>query len=161
MDDFFNFNKLDVTDFNEALAESLVKEPTVSFEFLEKQRLIFTPFDLCVCLGDIFVFNKLDVTDFNEALAESLVKEPNVSFEFLEKQGLIFTPFDLNDKHDTPLYDIDLDIQLYIDQISGSLHSCDFYLEHMFNEKITTNNISNHCFSVLLSKILSNIRSFS
>ena len=44
--DIFAFNKLDVTDFNEALAESLVKDPTVSFEFLNKQGLIFTPFDL-------------------------------------------------------------------------------------------------------------------
>ena len=81
--------------------------------------------------GDIFAFNKLHATDFNEALAKSLVKEMTVYFEYLEKQGLIFTTFDLNDKHDTLLYDIDPDIQCFNDQISGSLHSCDYYEDHI------------------------------
>ena len=116
-----------------------------------------------ICLGDIFAFNKLDTTDFNKSLAESLVKEQIVSLEFLEKQGLIFTPFNLNDKHDTPLYDIDPDIQFYSDQISGSLHSYDYYLKHMCNDKITktTSVITVSLYYIVIFEVILTMKSWT
>ena len=43
--DIFAYNRLDDEDFIEALAESWENQPLVSFETLENQELIFSPFD--------------------------------------------------------------------------------------------------------------------
>ena len=43
--DIFAYNRLDDEDFIEALAESRENQPLVSFETLENQKLIFSPFD--------------------------------------------------------------------------------------------------------------------
>ena len=67
----------------------------------------------------------------------------------LDDQGLIFSPFDLNDKYDNPLHDVDPGIQFYNKHYTGSLQSCDYYLEEMFNDKIKKYKISNQSSSSL------------
>ena len=108
-----------------------------------------------LCLLDIFAYNRLDDEDFIDALAESWENQPLISFETLENQELIFSPFDFNDNFDTPLHDVDPDIQFYNKHYSGSLQDCDYYLENMFNEKIKKCKISNQSFSVLHMNIRS------
>ena len=106
-------------------------------------------------LPDIFAYNRLDDKDFIEALADTWENQPLVYFETLENQELIFSPFDFNDNFDNPLHDVDPDIQFYNNYYSGSLQACDYYLENMFNDKITKNKISNQSFSVLHMNIRS------
>ena len=102
-----------------------------------------------LCLWDIFAFNHLEDDEFIEAISESWENRPLVSFDMLDNQGLIFSPFDLNDKYDNPLHDVDPDIQFYNKHYTGSLQSCDYYLEEMFNDKIKKCKISNQSFSSL------------
>lgn len=89
-----------------------------------------------LCLNDIFPFNHLDNEAYCEAILEIQIKQTPISFQLLQNQELIFSPFDFNGKPDTPLHDVDPDIQFYSDK---SLHSCDYYLEDMFNNKIRQN----------------------
>ena len=79
-----------------------------------------------LCLLDIFAYNRLDDEDFIDALAESWENQPLISFETLENQELIFSPFDFNDNFDTPLHDVDPDIQFYNKHYSGSLQECEY-----------------------------------
>ena len=78
-------------------------------------------------------------------------KQTTVSFQILKNQELIFSPFDFNEKSDTPLHDIDPDMQFYSDKYS--LHSCDYYLEGTFNDRILQNNVKDDNFSVLHANI--------
>ena len=108
-----------------------------------------------LCLLDIFAYNRLDDEDFIDALAESWENQPLISFETLENQELIFSPFDFNDNFDTPLHDVDPDMQFYNKHYFGSLQECDYCLENMFNEKIKKCKISSQSFSVLHMNIRS------
>ena len=79
-------------------------------------------------------------------ISESYENRPLVLFDKLDNQGLIFSPIDLNDKLDNPLHDVDPDIQFYNKHYTGSLQSCDYYLQ-MFNDKIKKCKISSQSFS--------------
>ena len=46
-----------------------------------------------------------------DALTESWENKPLISFETLKNYKLIFSPFDFDDNFDTPLHDVDPDIQ--------------------------------------------------
>ena len=102
-----------------------------------------------LCLRDILAFNHLEDDEFIETISKSWENRPLVSFDMLDNQGLIFSPFDLNDKFANPLHDVDPDIQFYDKHYTGSLQSCDYYLEEMFNDKIKKCKISNQSFSSL------------
>ena len=106
-----------------------------------------------LCLNGMLPFNNLDDEAFCEAISEIQLKQTPVSFQILQNQELIFSPFDFNEKSDTPLHDIDPDIQFYSDKYS--LHSCDYYLEEMFNDKIFQNKVKDNNFSMLHANIRS------
>ena len=98
-------------------------------------------------------FNNIDDEAFCEAISEIQLKQNPLSFQILQNQELIISPFDFNEKSDTPLHDIDPDIQFYSEKYS--LHSCDYYLEEMFNDKIFQYNVKGKNFSMLHANIRS------
>ena len=106
-----------------------------------------------LCINAILPYNHLDDEAFCEALSQIQLKQAPVSFQILQNQELIFSPFDFNEKSDTPLHDIDPDIQFYSDKYS--LHSCDCYLEEIFKERILQHKIENNNFSLLHANIRS------
>ena len=63
-------------------------------------------------------FNNLDDEAFYEAISKIQLKKTPVSFQILQNQERVFSPFDFNEKSDTPLHDIDPDIQFYSDKYS-------------------------------------------
>ena len=106
-----------------------------------------------LCLNVILPYNHLDDEAFFKAISEMQFKQTAVSFQILQNEELIFSPFDFNEKSDTPLHDIDPDINFYSDKYS--LHSCDYYLEGTFNDRILQNNVEDDNFSMLHANILS------
>ena len=48
-----------------------------------------------------------------------------------------------------PLIDSDPDVQFYNSQCNNSLHSCDYYLENSFNNKVSDLNLSPGCLSMV------------
>ena len=64
-----------------------------------------------VCRSKIFPYNHVTEKYFDAAITESCEGQPLVSFEILKNQELIFSPFDFNDNSNSPLHDIDPDIQ--------------------------------------------------
>ena len=109
----------------------------------------------CMCLKETFAFNQLDDTCFNEAISQLGEKHTAVTFEILQNQELIFSPFDFNDSTDSPLNDVDPDIQFYSERFSETLHSCNYYLSNLVNEEINKKRINDNCFSLLHSNIRS------
>ena len=84
-----------------------------------------------------------------------LMKQTAVTFEVLQNQELIFSPFDFNNSPDSPLNDVDPDIQFYCERFSEALHSCNYYLSIFFSEEISKKRIYDNCFSLLHSNIRS------
>ena len=101
----------------------------------------------------IIILNNLDDEAFYEAISEIQLKQTPVSFQILQNQERIFSSFDFNEKSDTSLHDIDPDIHFYSDKYS--LHSCDYYLEEMFNDRIFQNKVKDNNFSMLHANIRS------
>ena len=58
----------------------------------------------------------------------------------------IFVPFEINESNNTPLHDVDPDLQLYVSQCSPSANGFDYYIEKNFNKKITQMNTKQGCF---------------
>ena len=87
------------------------------------------------------------------------LKQTTVSFQILQNQELIFSPFKFNGKSYTPLHDIDPDIQFYSDKYS--LHSCDYYPEGTFNDRILQNNVKDDHFSTLHANIRSALKNLA
>ena len=58
-----------------------------------------------------------------------------VSFETLKNQELIFSPFDFNDNSNSPLHDVDPDLQFYNDLYSDSLQPWNYSLEKYLMQK--------------------------
>ena len=106
-------------------------------------------FHCSLCLSEIFPYNHLSEEYFDAAITESCEGQPLVSFEILKNQELIFSPFDFNDNSNSPLHDIHPDIQFYNDLYSDSLQPCDYYLEEMFNAKVTKEKVGDRNFSMM------------
>ena len=102
-----------------------------------------------LCLSEIFPYNHLSEEYFDAAITESCEGRPLVSFEILKNQELIFSPFDFNDNSNSPLHDIDPDIQFYNDLYSDSLQPCDYYLEEIFNAKVTKEKVGDQNCSMM------------
>ena len=79
------------------------------------------------CLQSIFPINHMDdVADFNSAVLEGLL---NFAFDFHEMNSKVFIPFEISESIDTPLTEMDPDIQYY----SNSNY---YYLEDQFISKV-------------------------
>ena len=101
--------------------------------------------------------NTCDDDEFILALSDSWTCE-SISFDELKQQEKLFTPFDLNEYHNTPLYDIDPDIQYYSNQVNASLHNCDYFLEEGFNKAVSSLNIKSKCLSLMHINIRSAVK---
>ena len=60
-----------------------------------------------------------------------------------------------------PLYDCDPDIQYYNSQCSVNLSSCNYYLEDLFNKKLSQLDIADNAFSMVHTNIRSIPRNLS
>ena len=89
---------------------------------------------------------------FSKLYLKCNLNKPQCPFKY-SKSSTHFLAFDFNENTDTPLHDIDPDIQFYSDKYS--LHSCDYYLEGTFNDRILQNNVKDDNFSMLHANIRS------
>ena len=109
------------------------------------------------CCECIFPFNHLDEDDaFIEALMDCGMNS-TVSFNYLQCQEKIFVPFELNEDVSGTLFENDPDVQFYNNSCNSTLHSCDYYNEDSFNQKLSSLKIDENSFSM----IHINIRSIS
>ena len=107
------------------------------------------------CTAYIFPFNHLtEQDDFINALAENYLTESCMSLHFIQSNDRVFQPFELNVDADSPLSDIDPDLQYYHNQYQSNI-SCDYYLEDSFNKRISSLNIDKRSFSLIHSNIRS------
>ena len=88
------------------------------------------------CIETVFPFYHIyEDTEFMEALSENWITDNPIPFETIFNQDKIFSPFDLNENTNSPLEDIDPDVQFYQNQCNNILHSCDYIIEDSFNKK--------------------------
>ena len=112
-----------------------------------------------LCSSELFPFNHiLEEDEFILAISEYWTVDENVPIDDLLIQEKLFTPFDLNENENGPLFDIDPDIQFYVNQCGASLPSCDYYLENAFNKKISKLNVDDDCVSMIHLNIRSAIK---
>ena len=89
------------------------------------------------CLEDVFAFNHLiDDDEYHSALKENIVDH---SYQFLEIEKKIFNPFEMNNRIDTPLTEIDPDLQFYTESHYICSTKCEYYLEEQFVSEISEN----------------------
>ena len=74
-----------------------------------------------------------DDEDFNSAVLEGLLNFP---FDFHEMNSKVFIPFEINESIDTPLTEMDPDIQYYSNSNYTQGAKCDYYLEDQFISKV-------------------------
>ena len=74
---------------------------------------------------------------------------------FCKAGDKLFLPFELNTSTNSPLYDIDPDLNLYCNFHNANLPSCDYYSEDTFNYMCMKHSIVDS----KLSLVHSNIRS--
>ena len=114
-----------------------------------------------MCTRDIFPFNQTEEDEeFLEFLSELQENDPLIPLNILIDQNKIFTPFELNEDLNLPLIDSDPDVQFY-SQCNNSLHSCDYYLEDSFNNKVSDLNLSTGCLSMVHMNIRSIVKNLN
>ena len=108
------------------------------------------------CNQSIFPFNHFqDDEDFYSAIHDQLLNCSSVPFDTLVKNNLLFSPFDINSNDFDCINDTDPDVHFYNSQMNNCLSSCDYYLEDMFNTKISKMNIQSNNFSIMAANIRS------
>lgn len=111
------------------------------------------------CNQSIFPFNHYhDDADYFSAIDEQLVVKSSIPFEKLLESNLLFSPFDTESNDFNSMNDIDPDTQFYNVQFNSS---CDYFLEDMFNSKVSKMNVQNKNLSMLNTNIRSMPRNLS
>ena len=111
------------------------------------------------CTNDIFPFNHYDDNEeFLIALSDSWQGSGTVPFDKLSVDEKIFVPFEINENCDSPLDDIDPDLQYYVNNCNPTLNSSDYYLEESFNKKLSQLNIKQGCVSMIHLNIRSAVK---
>ena len=82
------------------------------------------------CLGDILAYNHID--DDNEFYSTILEGMLDCPFNVHEMSKKVFIPFEINDEFDTPLTEIDPDMQFYLESNYIKNTKCDYYIEDTF-----------------------------
>ena len=113
------------------------------------------------CTSDILPFNHLPDDEFIPSLAESWEHYKSIPHDLLTNSHRLFSPFELNDGPDSPLSDIDPDIQYYNNQCNSILNSCDYYVEDSLNKKMAKLGLKGDVFSLLHTNIRSASRNLS
>ena len=108
------------------------------------------------CNQSLFPFNHYyDDTDYFSAIDEQFIAQSSVPFDMLVKSDLLFSPFDTNDSDFNCMNDIDPDVHFYNSHLNSDSLSCEYYLEDMFNSKISNMNILANNLSMLNTNIRS------
>ena len=103
-----------------------------------------------VCSMSLFPFNHFtDDEDFMLAIADSWFLQDVVPLTDFRVQDMLFIPFDLNESENSPLHEIDPDLQYYTNQIGNQLNSCDYHLEAGFNKHMSNLKINENCLSMV------------
>ena len=100
---------------------------------LKRDELVSDMWYCPCCVQDIFVYNQLDDDDFYCAISEGISECGFRLHEIIKK---VFIPFEINDSPNTPLFEIDPDIQYYMDMNYTENIRCNYYFEDVFNEKM-------------------------
>ena len=85
------------------------------------------------CVQNNFVYNQLDGDDFHCAISEGISE---CGFRLHELNKKVFTPFEINDSPNLLLFEINRDIQFYMDMNYTENIRCNYYFEDVFNEKM-------------------------
>ena len=114
------------------------------------------------CSQDIFPFNHCENDDdFIESLSGLWNIKPTNSFS--KASDKLFLPFELNTSTDSPLYDVDPDLNVYCNFHNTYIPLCDYYSEDTFNSMCKNNTIVDSQLSLIHSNIRSipsNLNSF-
>ena len=103
-----------------------------------------------ICSMGLYPFNHFfDDEDFMLAIADSWISQDKVPLTDFSVRDMLFTPFDLNESQNSPLHDIDPDLQYYTNQIGNQLTSCDYHLEAGFNKHVSNLKINDECLSMV------------
>ena len=93
------------------------------------------------CLQSIFVYNHYDEDqDFFAAVLEGILDH---TFRLHEINSKVFSPFEINQDLDTPLSEIDPDLQYYSESNYIQNMNCDYYFGDSFQNNISNN--TNYC----------------
>ena len=107
------------------------------------------------CVSVIFPYNHFtENDDFLNALADDWRSDLCIPYHFIQNDDRVFQPFELNVDTNTPLSDIDPDLQYYQNQYPSNI-PCDYYLEDHFNKRTSNLEIDNKSFSLIHSNIRS------
>ena len=99
------------------------------------------------CVKSIFPYNHIDDDDeFYSVIIEGVL---GYSYQFQEMNKKVFIPFEINDQSDTPLTEIDPDLQFYLETSYIRNTKCDYYMEDTFIKKISTPGNHNKKLSLL------------
>ena len=101
---------------------------------LEKDELHTRLFWYCpCCVQSTFPYNHIDDDDeFYSVIIEGAL---GYSYQFQEMNKKMFIPFEINDQSDTPLTEIDPDLQFYLETNYIRNTKCDYYMEDTFIKK--------------------------
>ena len=87
------------------------------------------------CFGGIFEYNHID--DDNEFYSAILEEMLDLPFNVHDISKKIFVPFEINDEFDTPLTEIDPDMQFYLESNYIKNTRCDYYIKDTFAKNIS------------------------
>ena len=90
------------------------------------------------CIEELLPFNHLyEEDDFITALWDYWYTESPIPFDLIQNTDRVFQPFELNADSNSPLLDIDPDVQFFHNQNKNNFQSCEYHLEESFNKKLT------------------------
>ena len=100
---------------------------------LDRESYNISPTWYCPhCVQTILPFNHFDEDeDFFGAVMEQRL---NCSFRFHEMNSKVFVSFEINQESNTPVSEIDPDLQFYTESNCIQNTKCDYYLEDSFND---------------------------
>ena len=105
---------------------------------------------------EFFPFNWMDDDDeFSAAIFDLHDTESAIPFHLLANSDLTFSPFEFNDDGNSPLSDMDPDVQYFSTQCNQLLSSSNYYLEDSFNKSLKDLKIPSNCLSLFHSNIRS------
>ena len=96
------------------------------------------------CVQTIFPYHHTDDDDeFYSVIMEGVL---GYSYNFHEMNQKVFIPFEINYQSDTPLTEIDPDMQFYLETNYIKNTKCDYYMEDTFIKRFATpRNHSKNC----------------
>ena len=87
--------------------------------------------------------------EFYNTLSEFVNNITLAPLHELTKSSKLFSPFEFNENFNSPLEDIDPDVQFYNSQSNTALHHCDYFLSDDFNTKLKRLKLSKNAFSMI------------